>query len=40
MLYFFSPYAQLRDGGKNQDDNDSADGKRGGRGKVARVARH
>ena len=39
MLFFFSPYAQLGGGG-NQEQGDQADGKKGGKGKVVRVARH
>ncbi|UJR15608.1 hypothetical protein I4U23_002544 [Adineta vaga] len=39
MLFFFSPYAQLGGGG-NQDQDEQADGKKGGKGKVVRVARH
>jgi hypothetical protein len=38
MLFFFSPYAQLRGGGNNQDEDD--DGKKGGKRKIVRVARH
>jgi hypothetical protein len=40
MLFFFSPYAQLRGGGNKQDDDDDSDGKKGGKRKIARVARH
>jgi hypothetical protein len=40
MLFFFSPYAQLRGGGNKQDDGDESDGKKGGKRKTARVARH
>jgi len=37
MLFFFSPYAQLR-GGANQEQDDQADGKK--KKKIVRVARH
>ncbi|CAF3345429.1 unnamed protein product [Rotaria socialis] len=40
MLFFFSPYAQLGASDKKQDDDDQADGKRGGKRKLVRVARH
>jgi hypothetical protein len=40
MLFFFSPYAQLRGGGNKQDDDDESNGKKGGKRKIARVARH
>jgi hypothetical protein len=41
MLFFFSPYAQMRGGAGNQDANDdAADGKAGGKRKVVRTARH
>ncbi|CAF0797979.1 unnamed protein product [Rotaria sp. Silwood1] len=39
MLYFFSPYAQLRSAA-NQDQDDETDGKKGGKRKIVRVARH
>lgn len=39
MLYFFSPYAQLR-GGANQEPDDQADDKKGGKRKTVRVVRH
>ncbi|CAF3951059.1 unnamed protein product [Adineta steineri] len=38
-MFFFSPYSQLQGGG-NQEQGDQADGKKGGKGKVTRVARH
>ena len=41
MLFFFSPYAQMRGGAGNQDaNNDNADGKGAGKRKVIRTARH
>lgn len=40
MLFFFSPYAQLRGGGNNQDQDDQFDGKKGGKRKIVRIARH
>lgn len=40
MLFFFSPYAQLRTDGKNQDGDDESDNKRGSKRKIVRVARH
>ena len=38
MLFFFSPYAQLRGGGNQEEEDD--DGKKGGKRKIVRVARH
>ncbi|CAF3768318.1 unnamed protein product [Rotaria magnacalcarata] len=40
MLFFFSSYAQLGASDKKHDDDDQADGKRGGKRKLVRVARH
>ncbi|CAF4589653.1 unnamed protein product [Rotaria sp. Silwood1] len=40
MLFFFSPYAQLRSSGNNQGEDDQSDGKKGGKRKIVRVARH
>ncbi|CAF1149980.1 unnamed protein product [Rotaria sordida] len=40
MLFFFSPYAQLRGSGNNQNEDDQSDGKKGSKRKIVRVARH
>lgn len=39
MLYFFSPYAQLRNAA-NPEQDDENDGKKGGKRKIVRVTRH
>ncbi len=36
MLFFFSPYAQLRGGGANQEQDDESNKKKSGRQKFAR----
>ncbi|CAF3265620.1 unnamed protein product [Rotaria socialis] len=40
MLFFFSPYAQLRNGGKNEEQDEDNDGKKGVKRKIVRVNRH
>lgn len=40
MLFFFSPYSQLRGTENDQNENDQSDAKKGGRKKIVRVARH